>query len=248
MNRAVANVPIEEFFTTQAQIWEARYESRTYRQRRDQVLRLVRAECNRLSRKPEEIDVLDFGCGTGVLLRDLLELGVRAVGVDSSKAMIEKAHAQLGRQTKHASLEWLQNSSGDGEYQARNYDVVVCISVLEFVPDLELVLSRLCSLVRSKGVLLVSVPNRMSCLRKIERMIHRHRRTFRPLPMFKHLTDAESYLNYQQHQLTLWELSRLVEAYGLRREKHRFHVAPVLFGAVERSERIGMMLLATFRK
>ena len=237
-----------EFFTSHAQIWEARYQSRTYQQRRDLVLQSVKDESNRLSRKPEEIDVLDFGCGSGVLLRDLLELGMRAVGVDSSKAMIEKVHAQLGRQTKHARLEWLRSSSGDGEYQARSYDIVICTSVLEFVPDLELVLSRLCSVVRSGGILLVSVPNRSSWLRKIERIVHRHRRMFRSLPTFKHLTGEESYLNYQQRQLTLHELTRLVGAYGLRREQHRFHVAPVLFGAVERSERIGMMLLATFRK
>jgi 2-polyprenyl-3-methyl-5-hydroxy-6-metoxy-1,4-benzoquinol methylase len=177
-----------EFFTSHAQIWEARYQSRTYQQRRDLVLQSVKDESNRLSRKPEEIDVLDFGCGSGVLLRELLELGVRAVGVDSSKAMIEKAHAQLGRQTKHARLEWLRSSSGDGEYQARSYDIVICTSVLEFVPDLELVLSRLCSVVRSGGILLVSVPNRSSWLRKIERIVHRHRRMFRSLPTFKHLT------------------------------------------------------------
>lgn len=237
-----------EFFASEAQIWEARYESRTYRQRRDLVLQSVKDECNHLSRKPEEINVLDFGCGNGVLLRELLELGVRAAGVDRSKAMIEKALAQLGRQTKHVRLEWLRSSSGQGEYEARSYDIVICTSVLEFVPDLELVLSRLCSVVRSQGILLVSVPNRSSWLRKLERIVRRNRRVFRPLPMFKHLTDEESYLNYQQRQLTLRELTRLVEACGLRREQQRFHVAPVLFGAVERSERIGMMLLATFRK
>jgi 2-polyprenyl-3-methyl-5-hydroxy-6-metoxy-1,4-benzoquinol methylase len=162
--------------------------------------------------------------------------------------MIEKAHARLERKTKHVRLERLRSGSGQGEYQARSYDIVICTSVLEPVPDLELVLTRLCSVVRSEGILLVSVPNHSSWLHKIDGMIHRHRRVFRPLPTSKHLTGEESYLNYQQHQLKLHELTRLVGANGLRREQHRFHVAPVLFGTAVRSERIGMMLLATFRK
>ena len=239
---------VNTFFTAQAEKWDARYESRTYRQRRELVRQVITKELHRLGRKPEAIEVLDFGCGGGVLLKDLLELGVGVTGVDTSRAMIEKARAQLPAEDERINLEWLQGSSGEGEYEARSYDIVVCTSVLEFVPELERLLARLCSTVRIGGMLLVSVPNRRSWLRELEKFIYRHPRPFRSFARLNHLLRPESYLNYQQHQLTLGELTQIVERFGLRLEEHHFRVAPMLVGRLEHLEVFGMMLTAVFRK
>ena len=234
----------EEFFAAQAQDWDARYQSRTYRERRELVQQIVKTELDRLARTPENIDVLDFGCGGGVLLSDLVELGVSGVGVDSSRLMIDDARTRLAAANGHVKVEHLSNSLAEGIYQGQTYDIVICTSVLEFVPDLGTTLSRLSSLVRSGGMLLISVPNRRSFLRKIEHFIYRHPRLFRYFSRF----DRLNYLRYQQHQLTLHEVDRMAAARGLRREQYRFHVAPRLAGPLERAEMVGMMLVATFRK
>jgi 2-polyprenyl-6-hydroxyphenyl methylase/3-demethylubiquinone-9 3-methyltransferase len=238
----------EAFFAAQAPGWERKYESNTYRQRRELVLESVKTELGRIGRKPDSVDVLDFGCGSGVLLADLVELGVKAVGVDSSSAMIEQACSRLAQVDGHVKLEWLSDAFSRGAYQKQNYDIVLCTSVLEFIPEIEVVVLNLCSLVRAGGVLLVSVPNRRSWLRVVEMFVHRHPRLFRGLRGFDHLTATDSYLSYQQHQLTLREIRSMVERHGLQPEQHRFHVAPGFLGSLERLEPLGMMLMTTFRK
>lgn len=243
MHQTVANSSPEEFFAVQARDWDVRYQSRTYRQRRKLVQQLVKAELDRLCRAPENVDVLDFGCGGGVLLSELAELGVRVVGVDSSKATIDEARVRFAAANGRVKLEYLDSSSAENLCQ-QIYDIVVCTSVLEFVPDLGAMLSRLSSLVRSDGMLLISVPNRRSLLRKIERFIYRHPGLFRRFSRF----DRLNYLKHQQHQLALHEVDQMAAACGLRREEYRFHVAPLLAGAMERSEMVGMMLVATLRK
>ena len=42
MNHSTADISRAEFFASQAQVWEARDESRTYQQRRDLLLQSVK--------------------------------------------------------------------------------------------------------------------------------------------------------------------------------------------------------------
>jgi len=98
-------------------------------------------------------------------------------------------------------------------------------------------------------MLVVSVPNRKSWLRTIEKFIYRRPQMFQRCSTLDHLTGPDSYLNHQSHQLFRCELSDIVKRQGLREEAHRFHVAPAaLFRVVDCLEQAGMMLLMTFRK
>ena len=196
-----------------------------------------------------EVDLLDFGCSPGVLLADLAKLGSLASGVDTSEAMIAKARAHLASiDLGKVNLECLRDSSGTGDYQTRRYDIVVCTSVLEFIPDMESAISKLAACMRSGGILILSVPNRQSVLRRSERFIYRYPKSFRQFPKLHHLTSSDSYLSIQQHQLTLAELTSIAESYGLRKEEHLFHVAPQMLGSLERRSSVGMMMMAVFRK
>jgi 2-polyprenyl-6-hydroxyphenyl methylase/3-demethylubiquinone-9 3-methyltransferase len=247
MASSAAKSPADTFFAAQAGIWEARYESRTYRERRQLIRELVLAEVARLGLPTSEIDVLDFGCGGGVLLRDLAELGLSVTGVDTSREMIDKARSYLGDGAERVDLE-LTDSSGEGNYLQRSYDIVVCTSVLEFLPEIEPVAARLAAVVRKGGTLIVSVPNRQSWLRKIERITYEHPRAFRRLPMFSDVARKSWYLDFQRHQFALAELTETFQRFGLVRQQHRFHVVPRFLRVFEDSAVIGMMLTAVFRK
>src|SRR5207302_464008 len=159
-------------------------------------------------------EVRDFGCGTGVLLKDMAEMGASVTGVDNSQAMIHAAQIHLS--DPRVALEWIPNDSGEGAYESRVYDIVVCISVLEFVEELETVLSRLCSRVAPGGVLIVSVPNRDSWLRKIEKCAYRHPGMVRRFSRLSYLAQPECYLSIQTHQLTLQQLAQMVGREAMR--------------------------------
>ena len=239
----------EVFFSKHAEVSDTSLTSRTYDQRRRRVLESVEAELATLKRPPDRIDLLDFGCGAGVLLADLAELGVRISGVDSSRSMIEKTRRRLASiESEQINLELLRDSSGTGCYQNRSYDIVICTSVLEFVPDMGAILSKLSACLRSGGVLVLSVPNRRSVLRWLEKLVYRHPKPFRSFHRLRHLTSRDSYLSVQKRQLTLAELTSIAEGYGLRKGEHRFHVAPQMLGSLEQRSSIGMMLMAVFRK
>jgi 2-polyprenyl-3-methyl-5-hydroxy-6-metoxy-1,4-benzoquinol methylase len=147
MNLINSHEATKAFFCAQSRIYSARYGSRTYRQRRNLVKQIVQKHLVELSVEDRAIEVLDFGCGTGVLSKDVADLGARVTAVDSSEAMIGAAQLHLRNMQGRVDLEWISNDCGIGAYQGRVYDVVLCISVLEFIEELRLVLSRLCSCV-----------------------------------------------------------------------------------------------------
>lgn len=239
---------ITSFFDLQATTWADRYESATYKQRRQLVGEIVRREVMRLKRPAKTIRLLDFGCGSGVLLEDAGKFGLQITGVDSSKAMVDAARSRLLGFDGQPKLEWLQNNSGQGSYEGQNYDIVLCLSVLEFVIDYQPLLVRLCDRVAPGGLFVISVPNRYSWLRTLEKFIHHYPGAFRRFPAVDHLTAAGSYLNHQTRQLTRMELRHLLCRQGLTEETHRFHAAPRLLRRIDFTERVGMMLMMTFRK
>lgn len=235
------------FFSKQADSWADRYRSPTYQQRRQFVGETIRKEVLKLNRPAIAINVLDFGCGSGVIARDAAALGLHVTAVDNSQAMIDAAREQLSSFGTQVNLEWLQSSSGEGKYEEGCYDIVLCLSVLEFVPDIHSLLSRLSARVGTGGLLVVSVPNRRSWLRAIEKFVYRHPQPFRQFSMLNHLTGSDSYLDHQAHQLSRCELLEIITEKGLREEACRFHAAPALLRSVDRMQNVGMILMMTFR-
>ena len=216
------------FFDREAQTWDERYEARTYTERRELVARVVRRELGKCNRPLQEINILDFGCGSGVLVREMRKLGATITGVDSSKPMIDAAQSSLLQRDDGVHLEWVGNGSASAAYARSQYDIILCISVLEFVSDFRSAVSHLCALLRPGGVLIISVPNRKSILRWCELKIHSHPRLFARFSVFRQLTSPRCYLNLQKRQFAHAELSQALHARGMVEEEHRFCVAPTV--------------------
>lgn len=98
--------------------------------------------------------VVDLGCGTGELTRELhRQLGAReTVGMDSSAAMLDRARRLTG--------EGLSFEAGDiGVFApASPYDLVFSNAALQWVPDHPALLARLTAAVAEGGQLAVQVP------------------------------------------------------------------------------------------
>src|SRR5947209_5123848 len=243
-----ANVAAKNFFAEQSRIWSARYKSRTYRQRRTLIGELFHRYLRPPNAKTRAIKVLDFGCGTGVFLKDIAELGVDVTGVDNSEPMIEAARLHLGSMGERVTLEHISNDVACGVYQDQIYEVILCISVLEFVSDLQGVLSRLSACLAPGGVLILSIPNRHSWLRRLEKLAYRHPALVEHFAPLKHLANPGCYLSIQKHQLTLNEIRVRMRQEGLRTLEHRFYGAPKVLFRLERLEKIGMTLVTVFQK
>ncbi len=95
-----------------------------------------------------ECDVLDFGCGTGLLTAAMAPQARTIVGLDTSPAMIECFRATVA----NAGWGHVRVETGPLPATAR-FHLVVASSALGFVPDLPATVALLASHLRSGGLL-----------------------------------------------------------------------------------------------
>ncbi len=229
------------YFNALACHWGDRYShSVHFRRRLETVLAWVEQE-------PPGSSLLDFGCGSGVMVRSLVERGFRVTGVDVSSHMIAAARAHLeGADLERYRLEEITAGSGDGAYVHATYHGVLCIAVLEYVQDISSLLARLGSLTATGGFMILSVPNRRSVLRQLERLLHRP--PLRTVAVFTGLVRSESYLRFQARQFTLPAVDHSLRQLGFAREEICYQVAPSPLRGFENRDWIGMNLLLKYRK
>lgn len=104
---------------------------------------------------PEGAEVLDVGCGNGVISRSLGEAGFNVRGVDISEKAIEKA--KLLNRFPHVRFEVVSAEQlvADG----RKYHAVICSEVLEHLNEPSKLLHVLYQILDENGTLIVTVPN-----------------------------------------------------------------------------------------
>lgn len=103
--------------------------------------------------------VLDVACGTGILLRQLLDQvpGIEAYGVDASADMLAQARAALQDQP-HVHLKCAQigrDKALNLPYQQENFDLITCTNALHDMPEPVAILAGLGRLLAPGGQLVV---------------------------------------------------------------------------------------------
>jgi len=119
------------------------------------------------------LDVLDVGCGAGLLSEPLARMGARVTGLDASADLIAvaRAHAaELGLDgTQGLALDYrcgavetlaTEGAAAQGATGAGRYDLVTALEIVEHVADLPAFLGALATLVRPRGRVVLSTLNR----------------------------------------------------------------------------------------
>lgn len=115
---------------------------------------------------------LDLGCGSGVFSFYMAEKSMQVAGVDGSQAMLDICLHKKSVNPANVRFFCCDIQALPGELH-RQYDVVICSSVLEYVADMAGVLTMIRSLLAPDGVLVFSLPNGESLYRKFERLLFR---------------------------------------------------------------------------
>jgi len=97
--------------------------------------------------------LLDVGCGTGDFLKKCQLGGWFVSGVEPNQKARSLAESKIGATNCHSSIEELLNLDRD------TFDVISMWHVLEHIPDLYVYLTKIKTLLRSNGCLIVAVPN-----------------------------------------------------------------------------------------
>ncbi len=106
-------------------------------------------------------EVLDVGCGAGLLCEPLARMGAAVTGVDAAPENIAVAAA-------HAKAGGLHIDYRAGELERQNlglFDVVTSMEVIEHVADPVAFLAQLTARLKPDGLLLLSTPNRTAASR-----------------------------------------------------------------------------------
>ena len=105
----------------------------------------------------ENINILDIGCGGGLLCEPLKRLGASVTGIDASKSNIEiaKLHAKemgLDIEYIHCSPEKLQSKN--------KFNVILNMEVVEHISNLDLFIQNCSELIKKNGIMFISTINK----------------------------------------------------------------------------------------
>jgi ubiquinone/menaquinone biosynthesis C-methylase UbiE len=121
----------------------------------EQAIELVR-------RVAEGRDVLEVGCGTGLILHKVAEFARTAKGIDLSPGMLERARAR--------GLDVIEASATELPFDDDSFDVAYSFKVLAHVPAFETALAEMARVVRPGGHIVFDAYNRQSLRYLVKRL------------------------------------------------------------------------------
>ncbi len=103
--------------------------------------------------------VLDVGCGGGILSEAMARAGGRVLGIDLSRSVLDVA--ELHALESKVPVEYRAVSAEDlAQERPACFDLVTCMEMLEHVPDPAAAVQALASLARPGGDVILSTLNR----------------------------------------------------------------------------------------
>jgi 2-polyprenyl-6-hydroxyphenyl methylase/3-demethylubiquinone-9 3-methyltransferase len=104
-------------------------------------------------------NILDIGCGGGILAEELTDRGANVTGLDASKKTIQiaKDHAK----EKNFNVNYLNTSLEDHiKKNNQKYDAIVCFELIEHVPDQLKLIQDISSICKKGTKVFLSTINR----------------------------------------------------------------------------------------
>jgi 2-polyprenyl-6-hydroxyphenyl methylase/3-demethylubiquinone-9 3-methyltransferase len=145
--------------------------------------------------------VLDVGCGGGILSEAMAAMGARVTGIDAGQAPLAVAQRHLA--SSGLSVEYQLTTAEDFALRAhQRFDVVVCMELLEHVPRPSSVVAACADLVRHGGDVFFATLNRNLksflfaivgaeyLLKLVRRGTHRYHKFVKPAELDRWARDA----------------------------------------------------------
>lgn len=112
----------------------------------------------RFRRVPQQLSVLDVGCGGGLLAERFATIGCAVTGVDRSIPTLTAArnHAR----SAGLDIDYREGSAQQLPFSDGQFDVVCCCDVLEHVDDVDRVVSEIARVLKPGGIFFFDTINR----------------------------------------------------------------------------------------
>jgi 2-polyprenyl-6-hydroxyphenyl methylase / 3-demethylubiquinone-9 3-methyltransferase len=102
--------------------------------------------------------IIDIGCGGGLVAEPLTRLGAVVTGIDPAEQTIAAAMAHAAAQG--LAIDYRAVRAETLAEAGEKFDIVLCLEVVEHVPDVRAFLTMVSALVRPGGLMILSTINR----------------------------------------------------------------------------------------
>ena len=104
-------------------------------------------------------DILDVGCGGGLLAEALHDFGANVTGIDAAGPGIQVAKIHAKENNKNISY-FEKTAEELNKKNSESFDIITCLEVLEHVPDPKELVNTCINLLKPKGFLFLSTINK----------------------------------------------------------------------------------------
>ena len=105
----------------------------------------------------KNIDILDIGCGGGLLSEPMCRLGANVTGIDASKKNIEiaKFHSKKNK----VNIKYMCSSPESLKIK-KKFNVILNMEIIEHVDDINLFIKKSSDLIKKNGLMFVATLNK----------------------------------------------------------------------------------------
>lgn len=104
------------------------------------------------------IEILDVGCGGGLMCEPLAQMGAQMTGIDASEKNIHIA--DIHAKKSNLTIDYKATSSEQLAKENKQYDVVLALEIIEHVADVQAFVESCAKLVKPGGLLFIATLNR----------------------------------------------------------------------------------------
>ena len=105
----------------------------------------------------ENLNILDIGCGGGLISEPMARLGAKVTGIDASAKNIKVA--SLHSKKSNLKIKYL-NSSPEKMSEKEKFDIILNLEIVEHVDNLDLYLLSCKNLLKKDGLMFTATINR----------------------------------------------------------------------------------------
>ncbi len=102
------------------------------------------------------LNILDIGCGGGLLSEPMSRLGAKVVGIDASKKNIEIAKYHLKK--SKLPIEYF-NASPENFFFNKKFDVILNMEIVEHVENIDLFIEESTKFLKKSGIMFIATLN-----------------------------------------------------------------------------------------
>ena len=103
------------------------------------------------------LNILDIGCGGGLISEPMARLGGNVTGIDASEKNIKVA--QIHAEKNNLKIQYL-NTSPENFKELGKFDVILNLEIVEHVEDLDLYFQSCKNLIKKNGIMFTATLNR----------------------------------------------------------------------------------------